>query len=1137
MKNIKLTILFLLALLQSVMLYSQEAGFIPPSPQSFSFIKATGVVSENEHTGSANVNIPLFTYRANKLNTDISFLYSGAGVKVDDLPNDAGMVWILDAGGVVTRTVNGLIDEKATMRMNKSEAELIQKTASDCAADEEIRTACYTPTQMDTERDIFDFRFAGVSGSFYLDQNFVPVFLKNDDDIKLKNILPNGETDNRKFTGFEITTKEGVKYVFGGSIQYWETTASKAMPANPPGDYAVTSFFLKEIEYISGEKIFFNYEDTLLVTNSISEIHSRYLYYCCLSGGVMPNVDSNLRISTQTHYTRNKKRIQSITNNQNPDTITFIYSEKSNSDFKKYLSGIEYKINNVIFKKVNFDYLFEDAVMPQTIQRFYLTGINFYNGNTNFEKKYQFNYNDPLDLPKRLSYGQDMYGYFNGKTNNESLIAGFFGNQTPLSPWYQPSVLASFGNRRPEFLYASKGVIKEVVYPTGGKTKFEYEAPKTKAVFSTKVNLGEDPLSPNGTVTKVIENLHFNQNINYTFTTYSGPGSGNHMKVAEFEVRNMDTNQLIHSQGKSYGYEIDSLNGSFYLQQNNRYLISFTPRGTAELKFSYNHKDPVDNFGVRLKSVTHSESDQNNEYKRFYYRPISLYAVNEENLAFTEMEIIPNIQYTTFEEFHEGVSLGVDYAVHSSSNSSALYNSRLQERYSFVTTSLGGNHFESGGYQKTFRKDSDEPLLRIAPSSAGGSGAGSPSAGHGYFNYINGLPNSFGIILNNLYFPAKGNRLSFSGTLNNTKYYVKRNGNIYKNKQVQNQYRYNILSTNPNLFVSQTFNDITYGNCGSNSVQRIANFYISIYKNYTIDTRLEKETVTDYIDEVPVTFYNNYDDYLGVDSLGTSESAYRKLITITDYEYSGTPSHRQVTKQATKSPEGGITETIYVYAHEKGNQLMISKNMIGIPLETTIVKKQNLNDPGKTVSKTETLYPTSLPTSQAGNLVLPLSAKSSDQLTGVMSTDISYDKYDQKGNILQYTTKDGIPVTIVWGYNNTQPIARVEGISYDQLMAVASPTAIVTASDNDAADPSKEGLLLEALNTFRKNSQLADRKVTTYTYDPLIGVTSITPPSGIRQVFTYDPANRLKETKVRSKSSAGAYTDKKAAEYKYNYKP
>ncbi|WP_294316620.1 hypothetical protein [uncultured Chryseobacterium sp.] len=1133
MKKIVITV-FLTIFLLPVLIYAQGTGFIPPSPQSFSFIKATNVVSENEHTGSANVNIPLFTYKANKLNTDVSILYSGAGVKVDDLPNDTGMTWIVNAGGVVTRTVNGLADEQATMRMNKSEAELIQKTASDCAADEEIRTACYTPSQMDTERDIFDFRFGNVSGSFYLDQNFVPVFLKNDDDVRIKNILPPNETNNRKFIGFEITTKEGVKYVFGGSVDFWETTASKAMPANPPGDYATTSFFLKEIQNINGEKIFFAYENTTLVTNSISEIHTRYLYSCCLNTGIMPDLDPELRTSVQTHYTKNKKRIKTISNSETSDTISFIYSDKADSEFQKYLSQVEYRVNNEVFKKAALNYLFEDPIGTLKSQRFYLTQISFYNKNV-FEKKYQFNYDNPLELPRRLTYGQDMYGYFNGQ-GNESLIAGFFGNTLPPSLDYPPSVLSTFGNRRPDFSYASKATLKEVVYPTGGKTKFEYEAPKTKAVFKTKVIMGENPFAPNGTETRIVENLHFNQNISFSLTTYSGDQSPNHMKQAYFSVKDLDTNQLIYSGSKTYGYAPqDSINGSFNALKDKRYLLTLTPNGNAEVKFSYSHRDPIDNFGIRLKSVTHSENGQNSEYKRFYYQPIELYKVKEEDLALQDMAIFPTTQYATFDEFHENMSLAVTYSAHISNNTSALYNSRLQERYSFVTASIGGDNFENGGYQKNFRKDSDDPLIMQRPASAGGNLAGPASSGSGYFGTVNGLPNFFGVILNSLYFPAKGNRLSFSGTLNKIKYFIKKNNVIYKNKQIGYQSKYNITATNANLFVSQPFRDLTYGNCGSSSVQRIANFYISIYKNYTVDTKPEKETVTDYIDGVPLTLYNNYDDYFAVDSLNSSEAAYRKLITITNYEYSGMPMHVQLTKQRIAGPDDRITETTYSYAHEKNNQLMISKNMIGIPLETTTT--QTIGGVSKTLGKTETVYPTSLPTSQAGNLVLPLSSVSYDVLTNAPSTEVSYDKYDDKGNLLQYTGKDGIPVSIIWGYNRTQPIAKVEGMAYDQLTAAVSIAGIITASDNDAADPTKEGLLLDALNTFRKEPSLSGKLISTYTYDPLIGVTSITPPSGVRQTYTYDAANRLKEGKVRGKDTSGSYINKKVSENNYNYKP
>ena len=64
-----------------------------------------------------------------------------------------------------------------------------------------------------------------------------------------------------------------------------------------------------------------------------------------------------------------------------------------------------------------------------------------------------------------------------------------------------------------------------------------------------------------------------------------------------------------------------------------------------------------------------------------------------------------------------------------------------------------------------------------------------------------------------------------------------------------------------------------------------------------------------------------------------------------------------------------------------------------------------------------------------------------------------------------------------------------------------------------------------------KNSVLSNYSITTYTYDPLVGVTSITPPSGIREVYLYDTANRLKE--IREDNATG----KILKEFKYNYKP
>ncbi|EJL68056.1 hypothetical protein [Chryseobacterium populi] len=84
-------------------------------------------------------------------------------------------------------------------------------------------------------------------------------------------------------------------------------------------------------------------------------------------------------------------------------------------------------------------------------------------------------------------------------------------------------------------------------------------------------------------------------------------------------------------------------------------------------------------------------------------------------------------------------------------------------------------------------------------------------------------------------------------------------------------------------------------------------------------------------------------------------------------------------------------------------------------------------------------------------------------------------------------------------------------------MQVQSPVATETA-------------LIAKLNELYINLRLKDYLITTYTYDPLIGITSITPPSGIREVYIYDTAGRLQEIRQDSK------TGKLLKEFKYNYK-
>lgn len=212
-----------------------------------------------------------------------------------------------------------------------------------------------------------------------------------------------------------------------------------------------------------------------------------------------------------------------------------------------------------------------------------------------------------------------------------------------------------------------------------------------------------------------------------------------------------------------------------------------------------------------------------------------------------------------------------------------------------------------------------------------------------------------------------------------------------------------------------------------------------------------------------------------------------------------------------KEIDGNVEEQLSTYP-ETGYPKLKNANMIDIP----VVAEGKRN--GVLISRAETkfnnptsVYPTAIYTSDIGNTT---------QKMGTM------DIYDENGNIIQFTPPDGKPITVIYGYNKTQPIARIEGATYAQVSALVS--GIVTASDADAADSSKEPLLVAALDNFRNNPQLSGFMITTYTYDPLIGATTITPPNGIREIYKYDSQNRL----IQIVDIKGMILK----EYKYNYK-
>ena len=230
----------------------------PPSPQSYQFTEF-GKNSINEFSGKINISIPIYNYSAGNLNLPISLNYSGAGVKVNDISSNTGINWTLTTGGVINRIVNDGPDEVLfpTSRKYINYNSLITDASENCRPLSQYYIELARNNEVyDTEIDIWAFNFSGYSGKFYLDEDFNPVYIENENEIKIE-IIGTGTTNAEKIRNnntFLITTPDGVKYYFGGNACEATNVFSGHRGIS---QVANTSFYLYKIQHpVSGEIIF-----------------------------------------------------------------------------------------------------------------------------------------------------------------------------------------------------------------------------------------------------------------------------------------------------------------------------------------------------------------------------------------------------------------------------------------------------------------------------------------------------------------------------------------------------------------------------------------------------------------------------------------------------------------------------------------------------------------------------------------------------------------------------------------------------------------------------------------------------------------------------------------------------------------
>lgn len=206
---------------------------------------------------------------------------------------------------------------------------------------------------------------------------------------------------------------------------------------------------------------------TSITTKNDSRIDFSYINYpleYTLSAGSVKRVSDYSRRTTthSTQYSFNNKLINRI---ETPNiVIEFDYATDATATvWKKKLTGIKILTKNGgLYKEFTFEYDAYIGCAKLRLRKVIEHGLNL----SDIQKTWQFNYLNNR-LPDMDSEDTDFFGYYNAANNT---------GQIPLSYNSKDASFEIINTKGVNSAEITVGILDEIIYPTGGKTKFYYEA-------------------------------------------------------------------------------------------------------------------------------------------------------------------------------------------------------------------------------------------------------------------------------------------------------------------------------------------------------------------------------------------------------------------------------------------------------------------------------------------------------------------------------------------------------------------------------------------------------------------------------------------------------------------------------------
>jgi YD repeat-containing protein len=1067
---------------------------MPPSPNAASLGKY-GEIPVSNYTGIPNINIPIYEIKIGDLTLPISLNYHAGGVKVEEIASWVGLGWSLNAGGMIGRSVRGIPDEVAQWypmvgEYNPSNTiESIMNSSDNTRKDQLLLNVEKGDT--DGEGDLYYFNFSKYSGKFFFDQAGNP------------HTMPQQKLKVERVNAWKVTGEDGNVYTFNKE----ETTSTSTCSSD---NNVISAWYLTSIKSSDGQReIIFTYEP-IIYTYTTLGVETKYLSLNSTDCGLK---NSNC-ITTNNYRTFRLSRIDF--------TGGYIKFNASNTRCDlvddKSLDQIEIYSQTKLIKRFNLDYKYfgdnSDGVnrFTEDRKRLVLTSVREENVSTTSsgvqvvtqKPPYTFHYNETMALPPRLSYAQDHWGYFNGKTNNPGLIPTY----TYVS--FSGVVMRAWGADRSVNTNTSQaGILTKIVYPTQGETEFKYEN-------NTTNDFRADPQVEEKNINLIAVKSAAMPNPYLSYEKLVVPLGG---AVVKYSVTGLDcvqqppTNECDFWDCKIELMKEGQVEPYRWISKSWDGFEESLPEGTYQLRAKVESGCYVANlrdFAVTITALIPVVAPDG-------IKPVG-------GLRIAQIKDIPN---------DGGLPITKTYKYHLendiSKSSGTVINFPLYE-YSLGATKVDRDEFNAPLKSTTCS-------YRVRQSYSSYPLATSKGSYVGYSHVIVDL----GETGESRYtYTTAQDSPQTSYPYAPTTSYEWRRGNLESEKLFKRQ-------NNQLIKVREVYNE--YGNFNERRVIGVKTGRIEVF----IDAATQLYAAIPPTYNTYITLAEFYSLSLTRERIYNQDDASKYIENITTYEYN--PAHLQLaqTTQFTKTNQDASLEekktAIFKYPFDYiFNGTPIGRPALGIKhlqdkhIASAVIEKYVIEQKKNPISNSlqqqvvsgniTTYYPdkpypeTDLALETINPILLTSFANGSSikdngfDRHNAYKTKITYDKYDNWGNLLQYHKEDDLPTTYLWGYNNTYPVAEIKNASYNDVKIALS------------IQPSNEvSLGLGALNqsqltALKTNLPLA--MITTLTYDPLIGMTSSTDPSGIITYYEYDDLGRLKLIKDHDQNIV--------KEYVYHYK-